>query len=315
MGKSRRRATLTATRSGETSTSRASSSTSQVENLPCDNFQAQTQKLSKDRMITETQPEQGHTRVLRTRSRGNHPYKTSPVAYVSTSATKTTRSPVLAKRICKRNTGRDAVDIRQRKHDDLGNTDLKAARRRVFQGRKGKSQVSSSKALTDYASSVNINHNARSPAAQVSTPADKPQVSTPADKPQVSTPADKPQVSTPADKPQVSTPADKPQVSTPADKPQVSTPADKPQVSTPADKPQVSTPADKPDILACDLKFCQEYEARREARRIIQGIRAMGNEMSFPGYPGWNLNWSCSLMTHDTNVLPPGWLRWSPANM
>lgn len=241
MRKSRRSARLSAARPGEASTSRASCSTPEVENLPCDHFQAHMQKLSKDR-LTKSQPQEGHTRVLRSSSRANLPYKKSPVACVSTSATKSTRSPVLAKRVCERNAGRDAVDMRQRKHEDSGNTDVKTDGRGVFQGPKRKNQVSSSKAVTkNCASSVNIYRNARSPAGQVSTPADK-----------------------------------------------------------------LAT------VNAIDLDFCNKYEARREARRIIQ---AMGKQISFPEYPKWNLNWSCSLMTHGTNVLPPGWLCWSPANM
>ncbi|BFZ17882.1 hypothetical protein BsWGS_20921 [Bradybaena similaris] len=246
MGKLRRSARLSAARSGKVSTSRASCSTSQAEHLPRDHFQARIQKLSKDTMPTETQSQRGHTRVLRNISHGNVPSKSSSVACLSMSATKTTRSPVLAKHVYRRNTDRNAVDMKQRKHyEHSENMNFKVARSHVCQGHQGNNQASSSKSQTkSSAHSASVHYSERSPEAQVSTCADKTAGAT-----------------------------------------------------------------------ANDLIDWKEFRAEVDAsREFSYMIISSGNEnlrKLMRDHYNWNLNWSCSLMTHDTNVPHKGWLPYS----
>ncbi|BFZ20989.1 hypothetical protein BsWGS_24028 [Bradybaena similaris] len=235
MGKPRRSARLSAARLEDASTSRAPSSTKYAEHPPREPFQPQTQNISKERKLNKTQSQPGHTRVRHSKNRANITSIMRPVDCVSVSAAKTTRSPMLAKRDYRKNTGRDADDTRQqRRNEGLRNLDLKTARRRVFQGRKRKDKASSSKPETkNSANSVNINHTARSPASQVSTSTDK------------------------------------------------------------KARPAVYDPP------VHRVQACQE---------AIRMVLAMGNKELMQESMNWNLNWSCSLMTHDTNVTPPEWL-------
>ncbi|BFZ00926.1 hypothetical protein BsWGS_03965 [Bradybaena similaris] len=233
MGNPRRSARLSAVRPEEVSTSRTSSSTSQAEQLSYHHFQEQKERLPKDRRLTKTSSQPGHSAVSRSSNRVNLPSQTSPIAYVPTSATKTSRSP---KRVYTSNTGHVSVDMRQRRCDKrLANTAVTGAKRHVLQGQKGNNQVSNSKSQTkNPAHSADFNHDERPPAAQASVSAYK------------------------------------------------------------------SHRATSPFHDFIDWKkFQDRVVADMEARKIAIAI---GRDNVWQNRKNWNLNWSCSLMTHDTNV-------------